>query len=500
MWLRLCAAALPIAASAMVAPAADAKSSNSIAIGMAGAVESDGDLFRQHLDGRHGGDTQSRRTKLRKSSHRSKIRATLAHHKHRVSRQHVRVHAWRSSGKLHAHLHQRHRDIQAHLHAHLHVPSVRMRDLNVRHKEHVAATKSTTDKLGHLVLSLHDHARIPMPQPRPVLSRRRDDDGQSLRAGAGWTDQSKQIGPEYQPADCGHRCPFGRGHELKMVDSNPSPEDALRPVEQQHLQPTAIEAAEAEPASSAVSPVGEGKQRQSAALMVPDQDRRQTASVPTDEQTRSGSSAAVEANASSRLSTVVALPPEDRAPAAQRDQVAPSVIAAIRSDEEIDLATVAPTPEPITGADRENIFRRYERGLLQPIGNCFDYEQIDPRIKRVVSDAAVHFAGVALLSSCYRSPSYNRRVHGAHRSMHMQHKALDFVIRHDGHLIDKFVLAKWVRNHPMMRDIGGVGTYCGQDAIHADTGARRNWYWGCTRSSQVRSAHVVHRHHHVAMQ
>lgn len=127
---------------------------------------------------------------------------------------------------------------------------------------------------------------------------------------------------------------------------------------------------------------------------------------------------------------------------------------------------------PITPADSENIFHRYMRDLIKPVGNCQAFETIDQRIRKIVSDAAAHFGGTARALSCYRSARYNKSVGGASRSQHMFKKALDFSISG----IQKFVLAKWVRNHPMMRKIGGVGLYCGE-FIHADVGPKRNWNW-----------------------
>ena len=142
---------------------------------------------------------------------------------------------------------------------------------------------------------------------------------------------------------------------------------------------------------------------------------------------------------------------------------------------------IRPTvPEPIaTSEDRENIFRRYEVSQLRPIGNCQDFEHVDPRVKLVVAAAAEHFGGVALASSCYRSVAYNRKVGGAHRSQHIAHKALDFVVRVKDQLVDKFKLARFVRAEPIMQKIGGVGTYCKSAAIHADVGPKRDWHYGC---------------------
>ena len=132
------------------------------------------------------------------------------------------------------------------------------------------------------------------------------------------------------------------------------------------------------------------------------------------------------------------------------------------------LGEVVRLPIKIVG----NLFRAYEAFMVKPVGRCQEFETVDPRVKRVVNDAARHFQKPALATSCYRSPAYNRAVRGAHRSQHIARKALDFKIPG----VDKRALARYVRNHPIMRKIGGVGVYR-SDFIHADVGPKRNWDW-----------------------
>lgn len=151
----------------------------------------------------------------------------------------------------------------------------------------------------------------------------------------------------------------------------------------------------------------------------------------------------------------------------------------------------APPPAPIaTPADRASIFARYERSLLRPVGSCREWDTVDARVRRVVSDAAAFFGGVAKLTSCYRSRAHNRRIHGARHSQHIRRKALDFVVAKDGELVDKDRLANWVRRHPVMRTLGGVGRYR-MAAIHVDVGPKRNWDWrrkGKRRAKRTRYA------------
>ena len=51
--------------------------------------------------------------------------------------------------------------------------------------------------------------------------------------------------------------------------------------------------------------------------------------------------------------------------------------------------------------DRRNIFERYSDSLLQPAENCREWQSIDERVKRVLTDAGRHFGGTVLMTSCY---------------------------------------------------------------------------------------------------
>jgi hypothetical protein len=155
-----------------------------------------------------------------------------------------------------------------------------------------------------------------------------------------------------------------------------------------------------------------------------------------------------------------------------------------------------PVPEEVTPvpvmrpAPLASIFARYERSLLRPVGNCREWDTVDARVRRVVSDAAAFFGGEARLTSCYRSSAHNRRVRGARNSQHIRRKALDFVVARDVGLVDKDALANWVRRHPIMRTRGGVGRYR-MAAIHVDVGPKRNWDWrraGKRRAGRTRYA------------
>lgn len=84
------------------------------------------------------------------------------------------------------------------------------------------------------------------------------------------------------------------------------------------------------------------------------------------------------------------------------------------------------------------------------------------------------FGEQVVVTSGYRSPSHNRRVHGAKRSQHMGCKAADIIVPN----VDHLTVARFVRALPGR---GGVGTYCHTQAIHVDVGPQRDWNWRCRR-------------------
>jgi hypothetical protein len=149
---------------------------------------------------------------------------------------------------------------------------------------------------------------------------------------------------------------------------------------------------------------------------------------------------------------------------------------------------------PATQADKRDIFRAYESALLRPAERCWEWELTDPRVRRVVSDAAEHFGAMAKMTSCYRSPIYNKRLYTtkvkvkkrgkvrlvtrvrrlAYTSLHMKRMAIDFTV--EG--VARDVLAAFVRAHPLMQAQGGVGRYANSDIIHVDSGPRRDWVRG----------------------
>jgi len=113
---------------------------------------------------------------------------------------------------------------------------------------------------------------------------------------------------------------------------------------------------------------------------------------------------------------------------------------------------------------------------LAPNGLLKQRESVDtaclkPKLVRMLKQVERHFGKRLVITSGYRSPSYNKKVRGAERSQHMFCAAVD--VQLPG--VSKWELAKYVRAMPGR---GGVGTYC-HSSIHIDIGPERDWNWKC---------------------
>ncbi len=99
---------------------------------------------------------------------------------------------------------------------------------------------------------------------------------------------------------------------------------------------------------------------------------------------------------------------------------------------------------------------------------------IKPNLLGLVRRAEAKFGHKVVVTSGYRSPSHNSRVHGARFSQHLYCNALDLympgVARDD--------LARFFFAQP---DRGGIGLYCHTRSIHIDTGRKRQWRWSCRK-------------------
>lgn len=114
---------------------------------------------------------------------------------------------------------------------------------------------------------------------------------------------------------------------------------------------------------------------------------------------------------------------------------------------------------------------------LAPNGLLKQRETVDtaclkPKLVRMLKQIEARFGKKLIVTSGYRSASYNKSVRGAEKSQHMYCAAVD--VQMPG--VPKFELAKYARS---MNDRGGVGTYC-HSSIHIDIGPERDWNWKCS--------------------
>lgn len=123
----------------------------------------------------------------------------------------------------------------------------------------------------------------------------------------------------------------------------------------------------------------------------------------------------------------------------------------------------------------------YAAGLarLAPNGLKVQRESVDvaclkPQLVKVLKGLERHYGRDVVVTSGFRSPSFNRRVRGAKHSLHMYCAAADIQVQG----VSKWALAKYLRGLPGR---GGVGTYCHTDSIHVDIGPDRDWNWRCSR-------------------
>lgn len=121
---------------------------------------------------------------------------------------------------------------------------------------------------------------------------------------------------------------------------------------------------------------------------------------------------------------------------------------------------------------------------LAPNGLLTQREGVDvaclkPALVRVLKKVERHYGKRVVVTSGYRSPSYNRRARGARNSLHMYCAAADVQV--DG--VTKWELARYLRSMPGR---GGVGTYCHTKSVHVDVGPERDWNWRCRRRGKRR--------------
>lgn len=131
--------------------------------------------------------------------------------------------------------------------------------------------------------------------------------------------------------------------------------------------------------------------------------------------------------------------------------------------------------------DAPHLLRASAPGLarLAPNGLKVQRESVDvaclkPELLKTLRKLESHFRKPVIVTSGYRSPSYNIKVRGARRSLHMMCAAADVQI--EG--VSKWEIARVARAMPSR---GGVGTYCHTKSVHIDIGPERDWNWKCRR-------------------
>mgnify|MGYP000958398055 CR=1 FL=1 len=142
-------------------------------------------------------------------------------------------------------------------------------------------------------------------------------------------------------------------------------------------------------------------------------------------------------------------------------------------DDDSDVDLHEDEVEPIQFASAAGMARLAPNGLLKQ-RESVDVACLKPSLVRMLKTIEAHYGRKIVVTSGYRSPTYNRRVRGAKNSMHMYCAAADIQIAGVG----KWELAKYVRAMPGR---GGVGTYCHTESVHVDVGPERDWNWRCRR-------------------
>ncbi len=141
-------------------------------------------------------------------------------------------------------------------------------------------------------------------------------------------------------------------------------------------------------------------------------------------------------------------------------------------DSDVDLHEEDEFPA-VRVASAAGMARLAPNGLLRQTDNV-DVGCLKPGLVKMLRQIEGHFGRKVVVTSGYRSPSYNRRVNGAKRSQHMYCAAADIQIAG----VTRWELANFARSLPGR---GGVGTYCHTESVHVDIGPERDWNWRCRR-------------------
>jgi uncharacterized protein YcbK (DUF882 family) len=141
-------------------------------------------------------------------------------------------------------------------------------------------------------------------------------------------------------------------------------------------------------------------------------------------------------------------------------------------DSDVDLHEEDEYPA-VRVASAAGMARLAPNGLLRQTDSV-DVGCLKPGLVKMLRQIEGHFGRKVVVTSGYRSPSYNRRVRGAKRSQHMFCAAADIQVAG----VTKWEIASYVRTLPGR---GGVGTYCHTESVHVDIGPERDWNWRCRR-------------------
>jgi len=139
-------------------------------------------------------------------------------------------------------------------------------------------------------------------------------------------------------------------------------------------------------------------------------------------------------------------------------------------DTDIDANEYDDSPN-VTLASAPGLARLAPNGLKVQ-RQTVDVACLKPQLVAMLKTMERHFRRPVMVTSGYRSPSYNRKVNGARKSLHMICAAADIQI--DG--VSKWEMARFARSMPGR---GGVGTYCHTSSVHVDIGPERDWNWKC---------------------
>lgn len=126
---------------------------------------------------------------------------------------------------------------------------------------------------------------------------------------------------------------------------------------------------------------------------------------------------------------------------------------------------------PVTLASAGGMARLAPNGLRTQHSSV-QVSCLKPQLVSMIKRLESHYRKPVVITSGYRSPSHNRSVSGAKRSLHMSCSAADLQIPG----VSKWEIARQVRSWPAR---GGVGTYCHTESIHIDVGPERDWNWRC---------------------